>query len=160
VPIVGTEHFVEERNMGWLFKSGCSRRDLVAERTEDWERTNAEGMLVKTTCLAHCYRGGVFSGVLWTVWGRSFTKDGAEIQPIERWIGCDLLRSQKGFGWGYKDLDESMFPYYFSCPLKYIDLVPIEKFGGNAEWRATVHRYHQRQTEKRRNRFAAQRTPN
>jgi hypothetical protein len=75
------------------------------------------------------------------------------LQAIERWIGCDLLRSQTGFGWGYKDLDESMFPYFFSCPLKYLDLVPIEKFGGNAEWRATVRRYHQRQAEKRRSRF-------
>ena len=45
--------------MGWLFKSGCSRRDLIAERTEDWERTTPEGVVVKTTCLAHCYRGGV-----------------------------------------------------------------------------------------------------
>ena len=69
--------------MGWLFKSGCSRRDLIAERTKDWERTTTEGVVVKTTCLAHCYRGGVFSGVLWTVWGRSFTKDGAR-SPTER----------------------------------------------------------------------------
>jgi hypothetical protein len=56
VPIVGTQDFVEERNMGWLFKSGCSRRDLIAERTEDWKRTTPEGVVVKTTCLAHCYR--------------------------------------------------------------------------------------------------------
>ena len=46
--------------MGRLFKNGCSRRDLIAERTEDWQRTTPEGVLVKTTCLAHCYRGGVF----------------------------------------------------------------------------------------------------
>jgi hypothetical protein len=145
--------------MGWLFKSGCSRRELIEERTKDWERTNPEGMVVKTTCLAHCFRGGTFSGVLWIVWGRSFTKNGVEVQPSERWIGCDLLRSQKDFGWGYKDLDESMGPYYFSCPLKYLELVPIEKFGGHAEWRATVRRYHQRQAEKRRSRFAVQKTP-
>jgi hypothetical protein len=125
--LLGTYHFVEERQMGWLFKSGCSRRDLVAERTKDWERTTPEGVSVKTTCLAHCYRGGAFSGVLWTVWGRSFTKDGVEVQNTERWIGCDLLRSQKGFGWGYKDLDESMGPYFYSCPLKYLDLVPIDE---------------------------------
>jgi hypothetical protein len=146
--------------MGWLFKSGCSRRDLIAERTEDWGRTAQDGLVVKTTCLAHCYRGGVFSGVLWTVWGRSFTKDSVEVQLTERWIGCDLLRSQTGFGWGYKDMDESMGPYFFSCPLKYLHLAPIEKFGGNAEWRAIVHRYHQCQAEKRRSRFAGQRTPN
>ena len=90
--------------MGWLFKSGCSRRDQIAERTGDWQRTTPEGVVVKTTCLAHCYRGGAFSGVLWTVWGRSFTKDGAEVQPTERWIGCDMLRSQRDYGWGYKDI--------------------------------------------------------
>jgi hypothetical protein len=140
--------------MGWLFKCGCSRRDLIVERIEGWERTNAEGVFIKTACVAHCYRGGMFSGVLWTVWERTFTKDRTEVQPTERWIGCDLLRSQKSFGWGYKDMDESMGPYFYSCPLKYLNLVPIEKFGGNAEWRATVRRYHQRQDEKRRIRFA------
>jgi hypothetical protein len=144
---------VEENPMGWLFKCGCSCRDLIAERIENWGRTTPEGMSVKSTCLAHCYRGGVFSGVLWTVWERSFTKNEAEVQPNERWIGCDLLRSQRGFGWGYKDMDESMGPSFYSCPLKYLDLVPIERFGGNAEWRATVRRYHQRQAEKRRVRF-------
>jgi hypothetical protein len=79
--------------MGWLFKSGCSRQALIAERTEDWRRTAEDGLVVKSTCLAHCYRGGAFSGVLWTVWGRSFTRDGAEIQPAERWIGCAFLRT-------------------------------------------------------------------
>jgi hypothetical protein len=118
--LLGTHQLVEERDMGWLFRSGCSRRELIAERTEDWRRTAQDGLVVKTTCLAHCYRGGSFSGVLWTVWGRSFTKDGVEVQPTERWIGCDLLRSQKGFGWGYKDMDESMGPYFYSCPLKYL----------------------------------------
>jgi hypothetical protein len=141
--------------MGWLFKSGCSRRDLIAERIEGWERKTPDGVLVKSTGVAHCYRGGAFSGVLWTVWERTFAKDGAEVQPSERWIGCDLMRNQRGFGWGYKDMDESMHPYFYSCPLKYLDLVPIEKFGGNAEWRAAVRRYHQRQSEKRRIRFAA-----
>ncbi len=33
--------------MGWLFKSGCSRRDLIGERTEDWQRTSPEGVFVK-----------------------------------------------------------------------------------------------------------------
>jgi hypothetical protein len=136
--------------MGWLFKSGCSRRDLIAERTQDWERTNAEDIVVKTTCLAHCYRGGVFSGVLWTVWGRSFTRDGAEVQPSERWIGCDLLRCQIGFGWGHKDLDESMHPYFYSCPLKSLDLMPIERCGGKVNgvrWCAAITKCRPREGE-------------
>ena len=139
--------------MGWLFKQGYSRRDLIEERAQSWERTSDE-MLVKSVCLAHCYRGGVYSGVLWAVWERTFTKDGQIICPTERWITCDLLRYRKDFGWGYKDLEESMHPYYYSCPLSYLDLVPIDQYGGNAEWRAGVQRYHNLQTEKRQRRSA------
>lgn len=123
---------------------------MIAERAENWERTTPEGMTVKSVCLAHCYRGGAFSGVLWTAWERTFVKDGTEAEPTERWIGCDLLRYQKDFGWGFKDMEESMHPYYYSCPLKYLSLVPIDQYGGNAEWRENVQRYHARQQAKRR----------
>jgi hypothetical protein len=78
--------------MGWLFKSGYSRSDMIEDRIKEWDRTTDDGVVVKTTCLAHCYRGGAFSGVLWTVWERTFTRDGQQVQPTQRWIGCDLLQ--------------------------------------------------------------------
>ena len=140
--------------MGWLFKCGYSRRDMIRDRAEEWERTTDDGVLVKSICLAHCYRGGAFSGVLWTVWERTFTKEGHQAQATERWIGCDLLRYQKDFGWGYKDMEESMFPFYYSCPLGYLEKVPIGQFGGHAEWREQVRLHHQRVAEKRRSRRA------
>jgi hypothetical protein len=139
--------------MGWLFKNGYSRRDLIEERAKSWETTSGE-MLVKSACLAHCYRGGIFSGILWAVWERTFSKDRQIICPTERWITCDLLRYQKDFGWGYKDLEESMHPYYYSCPLSYLELVPIDQHGGNSQWREGVQRYHALQAEKRRRRSA------
>ena len=135
--------------MGWLFKNGITRKDLIAERTRDWTREGAEGMTVTTACLAHCYRGGAFSGVLWAVWERTFIREGQSAQSVERWITCDLLRYQQGC-WGYKDLDEAMFPYYFSCPLKYLEMAPIDTYGGHQEWRNGVRAYHARQKEKRR----------
>jgi hypothetical protein len=134
--------------MGWLFKSGSTRRDLIEERTQSWERQSGD-MLVKSTCLAHCYRGNVFSGVLWSVWERTFTKDDAEVQPTERWIQCDLLQYQRDYGWGYKDMEESMGPYYYSCPMKYLDMVPIDTYGGNPEWRVEVMQHHERRRDKR-----------
>lgn len=133
--------------MGWTYPHNVNRKQLIAQRVDGWERDTGE-MLVKSTCLKHCYRGGVFSGVLWSVWERTFTKDGVEVQPTERWIQCDLLRCDRG-EWGYKDMEESMHPYYYSCPLSYLKLVPIEKFGGNPEWRAIVTEHHRRQAEKR-----------
>lgn len=140
--------------MGWLFKAGVSRKDLIAENTKGWERTKEDGTTVASVCLAHCYRGGVFSGVLWSVWERSFIKDGQQVEQPHRWIVCDLLRYVDG-EWGYKDLEESMHPYFYSCPLKYLELVPIEQFGGHPEWRGQVHEYHARIAEKRRIRKAA-----
>lgn len=129
--------------MGWLFKNGCSRKELIRERAESWE-TETSDMFVKSTCLAHCYRGGVFSGVLWAVWERTFMKDGQAVKPAERWITCDLLKYQRDYGWGYKDMEESMFPYYFSCPLGYLEMVSLEQYGGHPEWREAVKQYHEK----------------
>ncbi|WDI39875.1 hypothetical protein [Bremerella sp. P1] len=133
--------------MGWTYPYGVDRKQLIAQRVEGWERDTGD-MLVKSTCLKHCYRGGVFSGVLWSVWERTFTKNGEEAQPSERWIQCDLLRCDRG-DWGYKDMEESMGPFYFSCPLGYLELVPIDRYGGNAEWREQVVEHHRRRAEKR-----------
>ncbi|MCB9951410.1 MAG: hypothetical protein H6824_10555 [Planctomycetaceae bacterium] len=133
--------------MGWTYPYGVNRKQLIAQRVEGWERDTGE-MLVKSTCLKHCYRGGVFSGVLWSVWERTFTRDSVEVQPTQRWIQCDLLRCDRG-EWGYKDMEESMHPYYYSCPIGYLALVPIDKYGGNAEWREQVIEHHRRSAEKR-----------
>jgi hypothetical protein len=54
-----------------------------------------------------------------------------------RYIQCDLLKGG-GNGWGYKSMDESMHPYYYSCPLSYLDLAPEQC----AEWRQKVREYH------------------
>jgi len=141
--------------MGWLFTSGSTRKGLISERIKGWERTNPDGLVITSTCLAHCYRGGVFSGVLWSVWERSFMKDGVESSTKQRWIQCDLLRHQRDYGWGYKDMEESCGPYHYSCPKKYLVMVPIEQYGGNASWREQVVLHHERSAEKRRARRVA-----
>ena len=56
-----------------------------------------------------------------------------------RYIRCDLLE-RSGNQWGYKPLEESMHPYYYSCPLSYLDLAPEQ----SADWRAGVRAYHAR----------------
>lgn len=126
--------------MGWTYPFGASRED----RTKPWER-EVNGIFIKTTCLAHCFRGGRFSGVLWAVWERTSPQTR---QPSQRWITCDLIRCHSG-EWGYKDMSEACGPFYYSCPLKHLELVPIKQHGGNAEWREQVHQHHARQKEKR-----------
>jgi hypothetical protein len=139
--------------MGWLFTPGSNRKSLIKDRTSDWQRTNDDGTTIKTTCLAHCFRGNCFSGVLWSVFERTFVRDDLSTQPSQRWIQCDLLQySRSDDGRGYRDMEESMHPYYYSCPNKYLDLVPIETYGGNAAWRDGVRKHHQASLEKRRSR--------
>jgi len=128
--------------MGWLFTRGSTRADQIANLTKEWERTTEAGITFKSKCLAHCYRGGSFSGVLWTVWERTFASIDGVDWPAERWITCDLLQYKAGFGWGYWEQDERSFPLYFSCPLKYLDMVPIDQYGGNTAWREEVRNYY------------------
>ncbi len=75
--------------MGWLYPTGISRKDLIASRVERFE-SESSGVKVRTECTRHCFRGGVFSGVLWSVWSRTFLKDGTEVEQEQRWIACDL----------------------------------------------------------------------
>ena len=135
--------------MGWLFTRGSTRADQIQKLTKDRERTTEVGITVKDVCLAHYYRGGACMGVLWSVWERTFEPGGTPVQPKERWITCDLLQSRTRLGWGYRDMDERSYPYYFSCPLKYLEIVPIDQYGGHEMWRESVRDYHAKAKEGR-----------
>ena len=134
--------------MGWYYQNGGTRQGLIKELTESRENKRDDGIVVKTVGLAHCYRGNVFSGVLWTVFEHRFFLGDAEVEQPQRWIGCDLLHCHNG-DWGHKPMTEHMGPYYYSVPLSYLNMVPIETYGGNAEWRLAVTEYHAKQRQKR-----------
>lgn len=134
--------------MGWLFREDITRKELIADITKTWERKSGEN-LVQSECLAHCFRGGVFSGVLWSVWERRFIINGDDVEPRQRWITCDLIQYRRNSGWGNKQIEESMGPYYWSVPIRYLNMVPIDEYGGNAPWRKDVLAHHERQRQKR-----------
>jgi len=123
--------------MGWSF-GWDTKKSLIGYITET--KTSSKTGAV-WTCLTHCYRGGRFSGTLWSVW--EVNRPGAE---DDKYIRCDLLKaiSQKkdcGYGrWGYKDMEESSFPFTYSCPISYLDMAPVEC----AEWREKVRIYHEK----------------
>ncbi|WP_373421696.1 hypothetical protein [Burkholderia multivorans] len=89
--------------------------------------------------IAHTLRGNV----LWSVAEVTAKVEGVhrDLSPGQslRYIRCDLLELS-GRQWGYKPLDESMHPYYYSCPPSYLDLAPEQ----SADWRAGVRAYHAR----------------
>ncbi|MBC8749268.1 hypothetical protein OKW42_008052 [Paraburkholderia sp. WC7.3d] len=111
--------------MGRLFSHGQTRAQLIARLTRNEEHDDCA-----RRCLRHCSSGNV----LWTVWEIERPGD----TPL-RYIGCDLLAWDKGCaGWGYKDLCEEMEPFYYSCPLAYLEMVPP----ASVAWREKVRAGH------------------
>lgn len=108
--------------MGWHYEHS-ERADMIRELTE--EHNGAR-------CLAHTAVGNV----LWTVW---------EHAAVGRWIGCDLME-RAGGRWGHKPMDEAMGPCYYTCPLRYLEMVPDVAC---PEWRDQVRAYHAERTARR-----------
>ena len=131
--------------MGWYFDGWRTRSELIEELTRNGRYRNRNGPTIISTCLAHCYRGGGFSGILWSVWQSTLEREGVPIQPTRRWIRCDLLSHGGAWGWGVKSLDEPSGPFFYSCPLGYLRMVPV----ANREWRAGVRTYHRMLKAKR-----------
>lgn len=119
--------------MGWLFLNGISKKDLIRELQQ---RSTQEDGNIKREVLSSCVRGNV----LWSV----VEVTNKEKSTTHRFIGCDLLRSDSE-GWGYKDMDESVHPFYYSCPLKYLEMAPVVDC---EEWRVKVREYHARRNRK------------
>jgi len=115
--------------MGWLFSQRWeTKADLVRHLTGPGY--NGE----HSRCLRHALRGNV----LWTVHERR-----ADDGTARRFVGCFLLGRQADAGWGYKDMDESMGPYYYTCPLGYFDEVPCPDERAR-QWRERVRERHAR----------------
>lgn len=112
--------------MGWLF-SHHSRRELIAAliQTDDTEN-------YQHVTLAYALRGNV----LWSV-VQSTPKDPAKAPRTA--IHCTLMQGSGG-SWGYKAMDESVHPYYYSCPKRYLTMAPEIC----PEWREKVLAHHQR----------------
>ena len=86
--------------MGWLF-SHFTKKDLLEDILED----RSEGERVNRI-LKHSLRGQT----LYTLHETGLEGD------TTKWIGVFRLAKQDGL-WGYKDMDESMGPIYYDCPL-------------------------------------------
>ena len=121
--------------MGWLFSTNWPTRASMREHL-----CNDNGL--KT--IKSCWKGNN----LWAV--QEYTYDqGEKAGQTVRFIALYLVRWHGGDckGWGYKDMDESAGPYYYNCPLSYLDMVP-DPGGYATEWRAKVREQHAASTRK------------
>lgn len=117
--------------MGWLFTS-LTRSELIRRLIQPGDNTHAS-----TRVVAHTLRGNV----LWSVVEITAKVEGVHknLAPgmSMRYIRCELLQSSSD-GWGYKGMDESMSPYYYTCPLSYLEMAQEL----STDWRKLVRTYH------------------
>lgn len=110
--------------MGWTFLYDApEKRDVIADVT-------------KGSDTLKCVRKAIHGNELWTIWQN--TETGL------KYIVLFLLARSNG-NWGYKDMTESMGPYYYQCPLSFLDEVPVV----NEEWRKGVRSFHEEQKRNR-----------
>jgi hypothetical protein len=111
--------------MGWTFLYNAPEKRHVIEDV------TREGETVK------CVRKSTVGNHLWTIWERK--EDG------HKFIVLFLLARDRG-NWGYKDMTESMHPYYYDCPLSFLDEVPV----ASEDWREGVINHHSAEKNRRR----------
>ncbi|MFC6282562.1 MULTISPECIES: hypothetical protein [Polaromonas] len=122
--------------MGWLF-TNKTRDQLIAMLTRE-----CNNEFVKSKVLEHQLVGNV----LWSLVCLTAIHEGClQLKSGEsiNFIRCDLLESSPE-GWGYKALEESVHPYYYDCPLHYLDLAPEQ----SADWRVNVRQFHAQDAQK------------
>ena len=117
--------------MGWLYYAK-TKQHLINDR------------IMPVTSEHYCSKvllHYVDSDVLWKLVHLTVAQDdlypGLKSGESTRIISCDLL-SCYSFQWGYKALDESSHPFYYSCPLTFLEMAPVT----NEQWRQGVREYH------------------
>jgi hypothetical protein len=119
--------------MGWLISHDMSKAQQVAELVKGWSN-DQKGCRF----LAHSVRGNVLYAV-----GQNFDRTTPE-RFEDRWIMVCLLRKDRGYGWGYKDMSESMGPNVADCPLKFLAMAPV----ADEKWRERVRGHHESRRQK------------
>ncbi len=120
--------------MGWLYYAP-SKEALIQDLLDDCEseklkRRSLDSFLVQ--------EGDQL--VLWSVAEITAKDDstaGLKTGQVLKLICCNLL-DRSGSTWGVKRLDEAMGPYYYSCPLRFLDMADEL----SPSWRKAVLKCH------------------
>jgi hypothetical protein len=114
--------------MGWDFIKGYTKRDMIDYLTrQSW---------------VFDYR--VVGRNLWIVGGDVHIDASGHAGGNRKIVLC-LLDNQPGFGWGYKDMTESMGPCEVDCPEVLLNQAPVTC----QSWRDKVRAYHTSQRKGR-----------
>ena len=118
--------------MGWLFIQNATRNEVINKLIAFEE--NEHGIW-KTH--RHCTRGNVlWSIVEWTDKTKSKTRKIIACNLLKK--SSDMYGTRKVTSWGYKSMDESVHPSYYTCPPSYLKEAPEVTC---EEWREQVRKY-------------------
>jgi hypothetical protein len=109
-----------------------TKADVIADILDGAQRAGRE-------VLAHHSARGAF----YTVQRSPLTENG----PVTNWIGVYLIERQGG-EWCLKEMSEGCGPYAHDCPLRFLNMAPVDGEYG-AAWRERVRAYHAQKAERR-----------
>jgi len=125
--------------MGWLYLYECDTKASIREHIlRDLTSDNEHGT---RRVLKHRTVGNH----LWLAY-ESVPKS-PEYKPVRCVVLC-LLAKDKGH-WGYKDMDETMHPYFYDCPNAIVEATGPTTHEQALKWRAKVDEYHAQKKAKR-----------
>ena len=117
--------------MGWTYVK-LSRHETPVEyitRTFSYERNGAKAAVLAAAAV----RGTIYAAIR--------QQDRPTAKPYV-YCAVVLFKNNRRDGFGYKDMSESMGPYYWDCPDRIMRLLsPVSDIphpGHTAEWRANV----------------------
>lgn len=130
--------------MGWSFTKGATKESIVAVILRPWEFTVTpedakyynklkSGDRSESIVLKHKLSGNT----LWYIRQTTVTRADGEVE-VTKWIGVSMLESDRGYGWGHKDMDESMGVYASGCPVAWFKEVPCPDSDYARDWRMAM----------------------
>lgn len=122
--------------MGWLFSHRC-KNELIQKLLAP-DRSYIRNRKV----LEHALVGHELWMVVRLKLKVAGMVNGNAVGDVYTYIACELLACADGL-WGHKSIPEEMGPFYYGCPLHFLDLAPD---GNNPEWREKLRQTHRQRT--------------
>lgn len=121
--------------MGWTFPySTTTKKRLVDEILSDY-RHHPNWKIIKTALVGSCFWMALHS-----------------LKTDEKFIVLYLMEKHDGT-YGYKDMDETMHPFFYNCPVSLLDMTTSPKNEANP-WRIEMRKKYAEKTAKRNERKA------
>ena len=130
--------------MGWLFTKNATKKDIVnkliepTERQQETDWSNEKQQIIKLDndisikTIAHKLVGKILYQVV------EITRYYHNDTKSTKFILISIIEKQRNYGYGYKSMSEASEPYYYDCPLKFLELAQTT----NQQWRDKVIKKH------------------